>query len=72
MIQTGSSITNHPITKLYPLKVRSKSPPEIEQNADNVNDCDDDTSSTVMTQPSSQSKVREAATKAHLLLSEWT
>lgn len=81
VIQTGNGITNRPITKLYPLEIRSESQPDIEQqDTDDVNECDDDddtsdddddTSNTVMTQPSARSTVREAATKARQLLCEW-
>ena len=72
MIKTGNGITNRPITKLYPLEIRSESPPEIEQNTDDMNECDDDTNSNVITLPSPRSTVREAATKARQRLSEWT
>ena len=66
------SITNHPITKLYPLEIRSESPPNIEeQDTDDVNECDDDTTNTTTTQPSPRSTVREAATKARQCFCEW-
>ena len=73
MIQTGNGITNRPITKLYPLEIRSESPPNIEeQDTDDVNECDDDdTTNTTTTQPSPRSTVREAATKARQRFCEW-
>ena len=72
VIQTGNGITNHPITKLYPLEIRSESPPNIEeQDTDDVNKCDDDTTNTTTTQPLPRSTVREAATKAHQRFCEW-
>ena len=73
VIQTGNGITNHPSTKLYPLEIRSESPPNIEeQDTDDVNECDDDdTTNTTTTQPSPRSTVREAATKARQRFCEW-